>query len=77
MAHNGREPGHGKTPKAVIAAANAAINVALTNKAVIDSLSIVGLIPRGSSVEAMAKWQESETQHWGPLIKKIGFSDES
>jgi tripartite-type tricarboxylate transporter receptor subunit TctC len=66
-----------KTPKAVIAAANTAINAALADKTVIDSLAIVGLIPRGSSAEEMAKWQESESQYWGPLIKKIGFTAES
>lgn len=66
-----------KTPKAVITAANTAINAALMDKTVIDSLAIVGLIPRGSSVEEMAKWQESESQYWGPLIKKIGFTAES
>ena len=66
-----------KTPKAVLTAANAAINAALADKAVIDSLAIVGLIPRGSTMEEMAKSQESETKYWGPLIKKIGFTAES
>lgn len=33
------------TPKPVIAAANAAINAALKEKSVIDSLAIVGLMP--------------------------------
>jgi len=66
-----------KTPKTVLAAANAAINAALADKAVIDSLAIVGLIPRGSTMEEMAKSQESETKYWGPLIKKIGFTAES
>ena len=66
-----------KTPKAVLTAANAAINAALADKAVVDSLAIVGLIPRGSTMEEMAKSQESETKYWGPLIKKIGFTAES
>lgn len=66
-----------KTPKNVLQAANAAINAALKDKAVIDSLAIVGLIPRGSSMEEMAASQAAESKHWGPLIKKIGFTAES
>ncbi len=65
------------TPKPVIAAANAVINAALKEKSVIDSLAIVGLIPQGSTIEEMAKWQKSEYDTWGPLIKKIGFTAES
>jgi len=66
-----------KTPKNVIAAANAAINAALKDKSVVDALAVVGLIPHGSTPEEMARWQESESKHWGPLIKKIGFTAES
>ena len=65
------------TPKPVIAAANAAINAALKEKSVIDSLAIVGLIPQGSTPEEMARWQKAEYDTWGPLIKKIGFTAES
>ena len=66
-----------RTPRPVVQAANAAINAALKDKMVIDSLAVVGLIPRGSSIEEMAQSQQSESAHWGPLIKKIGFSAES
>jgi len=66
-----------KTPKNVLQAANAAINAALKEKSVIDSLAIVGLIPRGSTMEEMAASQAAEAKHWGPLIKKIGFTAES
>ena len=65
------------TPKPIIAAANAAINAALKEKSVIDSLAIVGLIPQGSTPEEMARWQKAEYDTWGPLIKRIGFSAES
>jgi tripartite-type tricarboxylate transporter receptor subunit TctC len=65
------------TPKSVVAAANTAINNALKDKGVIDSLAIVGLIPHGSTPEEQARWQQSEFQTWGPLIKKIGFTAES
>lgn len=66
-----------RTPAPVIAAANAAINNALKDKSVMDALAVVGLIPQGSTVEGMAKWQQAETEHWGPLIRKIGFTAES
>ena len=65
------------SPKPIIAAANAAINAALKEKSVIDSLAIVGLIPQGSTPEEMARWQKAEYDTWGPLIKKIGFTAES
>lgn len=66
-----------RTPKNVIDAANAAINAALKDKMVIDSLAVVGLIPHGTTPQEMARWQEAEAKHWGPLIKKIGFTAES
>lgn len=66
-----------KTPAAVIAAANAAINAAIKDKSVIDSLTVVGLIPFGGSAEDMARSQQLEFDRWGPLIKKIGFTAES
>nr|WP_315466270.1 Bug family tripartite tricarboxylate transporter substrate binding protein [uncultured Rhodoferax sp.] len=65
------------TPHSVIMAANAAINAALKDKTVIDSLSLVGLIPRGSTPEEQARWQKAEFDAWGPLIKKIGFTADS
>lgn len=65
------------TPKSVVMAANTAINAALKEKSVIDSLALVGLIPRGSTPEEQARWQKSEFDTWGPLIKKIGFTADS
>jgi tripartite-type tricarboxylate transporter receptor subunit TctC len=58
-------------------AANAAINAALKEKSVIESLALVGLIPRGSTPEEQARWQKAEFDTWGPLIKKIGFTADS
>ena len=66
-----------KTPAAVIAAANAAINAALKEKSVIDSLATTGLIARGSTPEEQARSQRTESERWGLLVKKIGFSAES
>ena len=66
-----------KTPANVVASANAAINAALKDKSVIDSLAITGLIARGSTIDEMAASQKAESDRWGPLVKKIGFTAES
>ena len=66
-----------RTPANVIANANAAINAALKDKTLIDSLAIQGLIPVGSTPEEMARSQRAEFERWGPLIKRIGFTAES
>lgn len=66
-----------RTPADVVAAANAAITGALKDKAVQDGILAVGLIPHGSSIEEMVRWQRSEVEAWRPLIRKIGFTAES
>ena len=66
-----------RTPANVVAAANAAINAALKDKAVQDSFQTVGLIPFGGTPEDQARSQKVELDRWGPLIKKIGFTAES
>ena len=65
------------TPASVIAAANAAINTALQDKSIIDSLGVVGLVAQGSTPEQMGASQKAEFERWGPLVKKIGFTAES
>ena len=66
-----------KTPAATLANANAAINAALKDKAVIDSLALVGLLAHGSSAQEMAADQKAEFERWAPLVKQIGFTAES
>ncbi|MES2942378.1 MAG: tripartite tricarboxylate transporter substrate-binding protein [Pseudomonadota bacterium] len=66
-----------KTPAAVVSAANAAINVALKDKGVIDSLAIQGMVPVGGTPEQMAKDQKAQYDAWGPIVKKIGFTAEA
>ncbi len=66
-----------QTPAAAIARANAAVNAAVKERAVIDSLGVVGLIARGSTADEMAKSQQAEFERWGPLVKRIGFTAES
>lgn len=66
-----------KTPANVIAAANAAINIAVKDKSVVDSLAMVGLIAQGSTVEELARSQKEQFDRWGPLVKRVGFTAES
>jgi len=66
-----------KTPAAVVASANAAINAALREKSVVDSLGVMGLVAQGSTSAEMEKSQRDEFTRWGPLVKKIGFTAES
>jgi tripartite-type tricarboxylate transporter receptor subunit TctC len=66
-----------RTPAAVVAAASAAINQALRDKAVAESLATVGLIAQGSTPEEQLRSQRAELERWGPLVKRIGFTAES
>jgi tripartite-type tricarboxylate transporter receptor subunit TctC len=66
-----------KTPSSVVAAANTAINNALKDKGVIDSLALQGLSTLGSSPEEMAKEMRRIYEQWGPIVKRIGFTAES
>lgn len=66
-----------RTPANVVANANAAINAALKDKVVIDSLGLMGLVAQGSTPAEMDKSQKDENVRWGPLVKKVGFTAES
>ncbi len=66
-----------KTPSAVVAAANAAINAALKDKSLIDGLAVVGLLAQGSTQDEMARSQRTELERWAPLVKRIGFTADS
>lgn len=66
-----------RTPAAVIANANTAINAALKEKSVIDTLALSGMVPVGGSADDMARSMQYYFEFWGPLVKKIGFTAES
>ena len=66
-----------KTPAAIVASANSAINAALKEKSVIDSLAIQGMLPVGGTPEQMARDQKVQFDYWGPIVKKIGFTAEA
>jgi tripartite-type tricarboxylate transporter receptor subunit TctC len=66
-----------KVPANIVAVINAAINGALADKAVQDSLQILGLIPFGGTPADQLKSSQFELERWGPLIKRIGFTVDS
>lgn len=66
-----------RTPAAIVSAANAAINMTLKDKALIEGLGVVGLIAQGSTPQEMAQSQRREFERWSPLVKKVGFTAES
>jgi tripartite-type tricarboxylate transporter receptor subunit TctC len=66
-----------RTPMSIIEQANVAINLAIKDKSVIDSLAGVGLLPYGGSIDDMVKSQQLEFNRWGPLVKRVGFTAES
>jgi len=66
-----------RTPAATLSNANAAIHQALKDKAVIDSLALVGLLAHPSTAQEMAADQKAEFERWAPLVKQIGFTAES
>ncbi|MBP6893190.1 MAG: Bug family tripartite tricarboxylate transporter substrate binding protein [Gammaproteobacteria bacterium] len=65
------------TPASVVKNANEALRLAMANRAVVDSLAGVGLVASVSSPEEMAESQRAQTERWGPLVRKIGFTAES
>ena len=72
-----RSPFVPEVPTAVVNAANAAINAALKVKMVIDSLAVSGLTPLGGTPDDMARDMKRQYDHWGPIVKRIGFTAES
>ena len=66
-----------RTPAAVLASANAAINAALKDKGLADGLAVVGLLAQGSTADEMARSQRAELERWAPLVKRIGFTADS
>jgi tripartite-type tricarboxylate transporter receptor subunit TctC len=69
--------GPAKMPAYLVKACNDAINAALKDKSVVESFSVIGLIPFSSTPEEQARSMKLEYDRWGPLIKKIGFTAES
>lgn len=66
-----------KVPPHIVQAANTAINAALGEKSVVDSLSSLGLVPRIGTPQAAAAEQKAMYERWGPLVGKVGFTVDS
>ena len=66
-----------RTPAAVVTAASAAINKALREPAVVDSLATFGLVAAGSTPEALGRMTREEYDRWMPIVQQIGFTAES
>jgi tripartite-type tricarboxylate transporter receptor subunit TctC len=66
-----------KTPASVVSAANAAMNLALKDKGVIEGLGLSGMVPVGGSPEDMVRDMKKQFDAWGPIVKRIGFTAES
>ena len=70
-------PAGAKTPASIIASANPAINAALKERSVIDSLAIQGMLPVGGTAVQMEADQKVQFDCWGPIVKRIGFTAEA
>ena len=56
---------------------NAAIRTALTQPDVIDGLAQSGLEPLATSPQELAAMLHADTERWGAIVKKVGFTAEN
>jgi tripartite-type tricarboxylate transporter receptor subunit TctC len=61
-----------KTPAAIVAKINAAVNEALNAPDVQEHFKKVNLLPAGGSPADAAAWVKEETRNWGQVIKDAG-----
>ena len=66
-----------KTPANVVQALSVAIQKALKQQDVVDSLGLFGLVASGSTPEDLTKATRFEHTRWAPIVKQIGFTAES
>jgi tripartite-type tricarboxylate transporter receptor subunit TctC len=62
-----------KTPAAIVAKLNAAMNQTLKAPEVMDHFKKMNLSPGGGTPEEARAWIESETKRWGAVIKTAGI----
>lgn len=65
------------TQATAISKANAAIQHALSNQRVVESLATFGMVARGSSPGGMRSSLAMQYEKWGGLVKRLGFTAES
>jgi tripartite-type tricarboxylate transporter receptor subunit TctC len=63
-----------KTPAAVIAKLNAALNDALKSPELRAQFEHMGLLPGGGAPAEMGSLVKSETQRWGDVIRKANVT---
>lgn len=66
-----------KTPPEIVTRLGDSVRTALASKEVIDGLANIGLEAKGSSPQELAAILRNDLNHWGPVVKSIGFSAES
>jgi len=64
-----------KTPPAVIAKLNKALNDALNDPEVHDKLVKSGATPAGGTPEALGAFMKAEYEKWGKVVKERGIKD--
>jgi tripartite-type tricarboxylate transporter receptor subunit TctC len=65
----------GKTPPAVIAKVNKAVNDALNDADIRDKLVKSGAVPVGGTPESLGTFMKSEFEKWGKVVKERGIKD--
>jgi tripartite-type tricarboxylate transporter receptor subunit TctC len=59
------------TPRDVIERINRSVNQVLADPAFIERARAIGMEPRGSTPEALAKYVRAETERWVPLLQRL------
>ena len=65
-----------KTPTAIIAELNAAMNAAIADKAVQDALLSAGIEPLTGTPDELRAFVVSETKKWADIVKAAGIQPE-
>jgi tripartite-type tricarboxylate transporter receptor subunit TctC len=67
----------GKSQRAAVQRANAALRTALAAPDVIEGLAVMGLESKSSTPEELARLLRADYDRWGPIVKSIGFTADS
>ncbi len=67
----------GKPEAAVVQRANVALRAALADKDTVDGLATMGLEAASSTPAELAALLKADTERWGPIVKRIGFTADS
>lgn len=66
----------GGTPAATVQQLNAALKTALAKPEVVNGLAEMGLEAKSSTPAELLAMQRRDTEHWGPIVKAVGFTVE-